>query len=294
MSFFAVQVKNGQEIEAKEMLKSVLEAMSSVGVKAIYALESFTHVLKDDSLCDEVSEYLDECDVAQYLERKRIKDNLSALRAAHAEISSDSSEEMESLRLCYQKEISRQSKNLKDLQLSKRIYSVMKGYILLELKENFCELPKELWQLVKRVPKVCGIVSPYSIPKEEVEHFFDTIDLTPSIEMNVIQEEANLPQVEEPEIIQEDLDCEKEIVNFKQAQNDGQENDPEWPGEKLPIQKWIQACHLFLHEKKKTLQMPFPLFTYLQKRKGFTCAFLTGKLSIHLPVPGVIRLERSG
>lgn len=294
MSFFAVQVKSGQEIEAKEMLRSVLAAVQDVKVRAIYALESFTHVLKDDFLYDAVSEYLDEKDIAQYLETKRIKNNLSTLRMAHAEIPSDSSGEIEELRRSYQKEISQQSRDLKDMQLSKKIYSVMKGYILLELKENLFELPKELWQLVKRVPKVCGIVSLYSIPEEEIEHFFETIDLTPSVEVNVIQEEANLPQEEEAATVQEDSEYEKECVQSKQTQNDVQENDPELPDEELPVQKWIEACRLFLHEKKKKIRIPFPLFRYLQKNKDFTCALLSGKLSIFLSVSGFIRLEMSG
>ncbi|MCM3791275.1 hypothetical protein M3221_23355 [Domibacillus indicus] len=294
MSFFAVEVKSGQEIEAKEMLKSVLAAVQDVKVKAVYALESFTHVLKDDSLHSEVSEYLDEIDIAQYLETKRIKNNLSTLRMVHAEIPSDSSEEIEALRRSYQKEIRQQSRDLKDMQLSKKIYTVMKGYILLELKEELFELPKELWQLVKRVPKVRGIVGRYSIPEEEMEQFFETIDLTPSVEMNVIQEEANLPQAEESATVQEDFDHEKECVELEQTQNDVQENDPESPDGEPPVQKWIEACRLFLYEKKKKIRIPFPLFKYLQKNKDFTCALSTGKLLIFLSVSGYMRLEMSG
>jgi len=294
MSFFAVKVKSGQEIEAKEMLKSVFAAIHDTRIKAIYALETFTHLLKDDNLHEEKSGNLDDKDITDYLQTKRIKDTLSTLRAAHAEIPSDSGREMEKLRHSYQEEIDQQSKNLKDMQLSKRIYTVMKGYILLELKEDLVELPGDMWQMVKTVPKVCRVLSPYSVPEEEVESFFETVDLTPSVEINFIQDKVNLPEVEETATVQDQYGNEKKCVEPELPQNDIQEKDTKIADEELPVQRWLEACYLFLRKKKKTIWIPLPLYRHLQKNRILTFRFLNEKISLFFCIPTSIRLELSG
>ena len=47
MAFFVVQVRTGAEIEAKEMLKTVLLRSGDSMVKAIYAMETFTEIIRD-------------------------------------------------------------------------------------------------------------------------------------------------------------------------------------------------------------------------------------------------------
>ena len=53
----------------------------------------------------------------------------------------------------------------------------------MELNVNFHYFPDNLWHLVKSVPNVTGIPSKYNIPQEEVDAFFQQVDVTPEVEL---------------------------------------------------------------------------------------------------------------
>lgn len=243
MSFFAVQVKSGQEIEAKEMLKAVFSKLKSIEVKAIYALESFTHVVQQGKAADKLSECLDDNDILEYLQAKRVRENLRNLRTAYAEMP-EGHGEMTMMQESYEQEMKEQTKSLKENKPSKRLSVVLKGYILLELTEDVFELPRTIWQAVMSVSKVSSILSPYCIPEEEVEQFFETIDLTPSVEINVDQDNSD-------DVISDEK--RDECVHSVQQS---------------PIAHWMEKCRLFISRKKKKVSIPLPLFHYFLENKA--------------------------
>lgn len=291
MSFFAIQVRGGQEIEAKEMLKSVFKALDDIQVETIYALETFTHVLKKNLAQNELSECLDENDIADYLHAKRTRENLSNLRAAYAGIPADDCLELNNLRNSYQDEISQQSDDLKKRKSSKKIRTVLPGYILLELKDNLFELPKQIWQMVKSVPKVTGIVSPYSIPEEEMEQFFDQIDLTPTVEVYVSDEEQNSEGIS---ISGEAKNPAHESRNLQVFDSEPLEYLEEDLQEKTCVQKMIERCRLFLRGKEQIIGVPLPFFKQLKHQEFIFKEQMNKKADIFLYLARMMRLEVSG
>lgn len=271
MSFFAIQVKSGQEIDAKEMLKSVFTKVKESQVNGIYALETVTQIVDKDSKTGELSGYLNEDDVKNHLQIKRIRENLSNLRAAYAGIDQeDGSAETNQMRESYREEIALQSKKLKNIGgRSKKIQGVLKGYILLELKEDLFELPKKVWHLIKSIPKVTGIVSPYSLPDEEIEQFFEHISLAPTIEVYSSEE-----------VKQDENDCDRlheeniEVADQKMDKDDKREASIAEQLEELkeladgdsPIQSMFEKCHSFIRRKREVLSMPIPLLRQVYKR----------------------------
>lgn len=271
MSFFAIQVKNGQEIDAKEMLKSVFTKVKESQVNGIYALETVTHMVDKDSKTEELSEYLNGCDIADYLQVKRTRENLSNLRAAYAGIDpEDDSAETKQMRELYREEIAQQSKKLKKTGCrGKKIQGVLKGYILLELKEDLFELPKRVWHLIKSIPKVTGIVSPYSVPDEEVEHFLEHISLLPTIEVYSPEE-----------VKQDENECDRlHVENMEVADQEIEKDDKheasiaeqleelkELADGNSPIQGMFEKCRSFIRRKREVLSIPVPLFKHVYKR----------------------------
>lgn len=263
MSFFAVQVKSGQEIEAKEMLRAVFSRLKSIEVKAIYALESFTHLVQQGKEADKLSECLDDNDILEYLQAKRVRENLRNLRTAYAEMPAGHGE-MAAMQESYEEEMKVQTRCLKEKKPSKRLSVVLKGYILLELAEDVLELPQTIWQAVMSVSKVSSILSPYCIPEEEVEQFFETIDLTPSVEISLDQDASDAVMSDEKRD-----ECAHSV-------------------QQSPIAHWMEKCRLFISRKKKKVSIPLPLFHYFLENK----AEMGGETAIPSIVQRIIRSVR--
>jgi transcription antitermination factor NusG len=277
MSFFAIQVRCGQEIDAKKMLKSVLEKEKDIRLNGIYALETFTQSITKNSKREEISEFLDDCEVAHYLQAKRTRENLSNLRSAYTRMDLDDQDaEMQKMRVSYQEEIAQQTKELNDMKCrGRKIRSVLKGYILLELEEDLFELPKKLWRLIKSVPKVSGIVSDYSIPDEEITQFFDQIDLTPSVEVCASEEIKSVEALEEEQnealhtdnISTENGNQKPESVKTVEIPIEKQLEDiKEQTHEDDPLHRMIVQCQAFIRDKKEGISFPMPLLKYFYRK----------------------------
>lgn len=184
MSFFVVQVKTGFELNVKEILTFMLENRAELEVKAIYAMETYTQVNSEEADLLNFSNLADE-DVSEYLRVKRLQAGLTNLRNAYDSLrkhtgSVDAATILES----YRTSIKELTKELRDARKNMlNISSVMSGYILIETLGNEVTISNALWQFVKQMPNITGFPSKVCVPYEEIEHFFNQLDITPDIEI---------------------------------------------------------------------------------------------------------------
>lgn len=287
-AFFVVQVRTGFEIDVKECLKAVLNKHQNHEIKAIYAMETYTQLLKDESSV-QLTEKLSKDDINVFLEVKQIRQGISNLRNSVKLLKENNNGEEDTLRLIesYQKEIRELTNKLKEYRSSsKQIQSLLKGYILIETANDYNYLPNHLWHLVKSVPHVIGFPSRYNVPKYEIEMFFESIDLTPQIEM-----EFNdlLITVEELETIKNALliqsNNSNEPIHINELHNrmdlENEINNlshylalHEKTSSITSIQNFLSSIRIktrcFSRTKKEIVQIPFFVFKQLFFKQLFT------------------------
>lgn len=218
-SFFVVQVQTGFEIEAKEFIQVTLDRLKNNSVKTIYAMETFTQISNDDAL--DFSELNPE-EISEHLYAKKIQASLTSLRNSYDDLKESNTEGTHDLLESYRESIRELTKQLREIRLNtKKISSLLKGYILIELKDDVFTIPSELWHIIKSVPKVIGFPSRNNVPQEEIDFFFESIDLTPRVEVELdeiltfeekIEAESELIQKANKEKVT-GTSIEKEILN---------------------------------------------------------------------------------
>ena len=183
---FAVQVRTGYEIKAKEMLCHVLKEKNDQLVKSVYALETQTEVINESSGEYNTTTPTDK-EIKEYLEKKEKRALITNKRRQLEAIKNYSMEMYEELKRDYLDEINELEKEIKNTGSKKKIKSVLSGYILVELKLNAERLPDHLWHLIKSVPLVQSILSRVPIPEHEVDAFAKRLDeiLEPEVEFSL-------------------------------------------------------------------------------------------------------------
>lgn len=278
-SYFVLQVRTGFEIEAKEMLKVVLKKSGDTTVKAIYAMEKHSQLIEDNDVID-VAELKNE-QITEYLKIRRIQSGLNNLRRSCQELKQTRDVETLSLLDSYRQNIRELTQELKDLRKSsKKVESVMNGYILVELNQSIPYFPANLWHLMKTVPKVIGMPSKNNIPEEEIEHFFQMIDMSPEIELeldeylkpeeydeikNELLYKANqvIGTEEEKQILERieelPIDFEEEVQDVLKmaATNDHAAVSPKG------LTKMLGTIKLYVAQKKLRIKMSHSLFELL-------------------------------
>lgn len=273
MAYFVVQVRSGKEIEVKEMLKSVLLKTADSMVKAIYAMETFTEVIRMDNTSVDLSG-LNMEDISDHLYVKRIQAGLNNLRTACDNLKVYKDANSLALLGSYKDSICELSKQLREARKEmKKISSVISGYILVELNVNFHYFPDNLWHLVKSIPNVTGIPSKYNIPQEEVDAFFHQVDVTPEVELqfeellsseeimvskNELLHEVNmvLGTPEESELIENLDSLESTLIDFV-------EDIILKIDSTSPIKRVLERCKAFFRRKRQTIVIPSTLFMNL-------------------------------
>lgn len=273
MAYFVIQVRTGAEIEAKEILKTVLHRSGDSMVKAIYAMETFIEIIREDNTSVDLSA-LDKEDISDHLYVKRIQAGLNNLRTACDNLKVYKDAKSLSLLDSYRDNIRELSKELREARKgTKKISSVLSGYILVELNVDFYYFPDSLWHLVKSIPNVTGIPSKYNVPKEEVDAFFQQVDITPEVEMqfeellsseevvevrNEILHEANkvVGTSEEKVLLKQiDIIATKVVESINEMKNDIDSTNP--------ILSILERCKAFIRRKRQTVVMPRDIFLNL-------------------------------
>jgi len=273
MTFFVVQVRSGAEIEVKEMLNSVLNRAGDSMVKAIYAMETFTEIIRDNTTTVDLSE-LNTNDISEHLYVKRIQAGLNNLRIACDKLKEYKDANSLVLLDTYKDNIRELSKELREVRKNtKKISSVISGYILVELNVDFYYFPDNLWHLVKSVPNVTGIPSKYNVPQEEIDAFFQQVDITPEVEIqfeellssevalevrNEILHEANnvVGTLEEKALLEQiDVVSTKVVESINEMKKD--------IGSTNPMMSIVERCKAFIRRKRQTVVMPKDIFLTL-------------------------------
>jgi len=274
-SVFAVQVRTGQEIEAKQMLLTVLNRAGDRMVKAVYAMESVTHVLPDAQ--EDVPSTFDPDAVSYHLHLKRLNEYLGNLRMQYAELrkSAGQSAEQNTLRETYRESIRRVQSLIKTVRRNakSRMKSVLPGYILVELLPNFHTLPATLWHLIKTTPNVIRVVSRNNIPEDQLKRFFETTEeeMEPVVQV-AFEEEVRLVEDrirEARELLHQANttdDIKKKKERFKAVEQESktmveqvneikESIDPD-----SSLKRLVQRCKAFVRRKKETFVFPIRLF----------------------------------
>ncbi|WP_193065503.1 transcription termination/antitermination NusG family protein [Oceanobacillus oncorhynchi] len=190
MTYFALQVKTGQELKAKEMIKLLLKKSkekSSHLIKAIYAKETYTQYFD----CNEKKklnlspEQVTENDIFNSLHLDSLKEGLSNVKKQFDSIKKYEDETSNKMKLDLKKKMDHLTGQIDTIRsTAKNLKAAFPGYILIELRTETLYLPNELWQLLNQCPFVASIPSKHNIPAEEIDYFFSTNAKTePDIEI---------------------------------------------------------------------------------------------------------------
>ena len=268
MAYFVIQVRSGKEIEAKEMLKSVLLKFGDSMVKTIYAMETFTEIVRMDDSSVDLSELKTE-DISDHLYVKRIQSGLTNLRTACNNLKEYKDANSLALLANYKDSIWKLSKQLKAARNeSKKISSVISGYILIELNVDFHYFPDNLWHLVKSIPNVTGIPSKHNIPQEEVDAFFHRVDVTPDVELQFDE----LLSSDEVMAAKDELIGNIELVESTLI--DSVADMILKTDSTCPIKSLLERCKVFVRRKRQTIIMPSTLFLNLYNEIEMRSLFL--------------------
>jgi transcription antitermination factor NusG len=273
MTYFVVQVRSGTEIEVKDMLNNALNRVGDSMVKAIYAMETFTEIIRDGNTAVDLSELNSE-DISEHLYVKRIQAGLNNLRIACDKLKEYKDANSLALLETYKYNIRELSKDLREVRKNtKKISSVISGYILVELNVDFYYFPDNLWHLVKSVPNVTGIPSKYNVPQEEVDAFFQQVDITPEVE---IQFEELLSSEESVEVRNEILHEANKVIGSDEEKvllekidiiaTDVVESINEMKSDinsSNPIKRNVERCKAYIRRKRQTVVMPLDIFLNL-------------------------------
>lgn len=275
MAYFVIQVRTGAEIEAKEMLKSVLLRSSDSMVKAIYAMETFTEIIRMDNTSVDLSALNNE-DISDHLYVKRIQAGLNNLRTACDNLKVYKDANSLALLGSYKDSIRELSKQLREARKeSKKISSVISGYILVELNVNFHYFPDNLWHLVKSIPNVIGIPSKYNIPQEEVDAFFHQVDASLEVELQFeellsdedIVEERNQLLYEANNVVgsPEEIELIERIDTLDTQFVDSVDDIKNTVDSSNPIKRILERLKVVVRRKRQTIVMPNAFYMNLYK-----------------------------
>lgn len=271
MTFFAIQVQTGKEIFVKSFLEEILQQNGETSVKSIYAMESYTQVVNNRTDSIDLTNITSE-EITSHLYAQRLQSSLNNLRLACEKLKRH--QDNDSLNLIQEyrsniKHITNRIKKIKDS--TRKVSSVLPGYILIELDSNYQYLPAHLWHLIKGVPKVIAIPSNLNIPHEEIDLFFQKVDLSPEVE---IQLEEALSHEEVKEIQDKTLHeinsnpsaNNKDLIRRLDNVNSKVVCEVESLKKPNSVMKRVRA---FIKNKRKTVSMPSQLFLYLFEELRF-------------------------
>lgn len=185
-SVFALQVRTGQEIRAKEMLKMTLLNESDTHVKGIYAFETYTEMFSQG---DDINHSpVNEEDISSHLAKERYRSAISNKRSQLEALNKHTTPELKKVKDKYRKEIRMLESEMRSVrENSKSLHSVLSGYLLVELNQNSTYLPNHLYHLFNNTPLINNVLSTTPILEEELNQFIDGLDiaLEPQIVMNM-------------------------------------------------------------------------------------------------------------
>ncbi|WP_040980387.1 MULTISPECIES: hypothetical protein [Oceanobacillus] len=272
MTFFAVQVKTGHEIKAKEMILHVFKKTNcheASLLRAVYALESYTEYVSHREINPDIDfPNLDKKDISASLYLDGLKESLSNLKKQYEKLKSYKDFESKKMKKELYEKITKLVNHINTIRKdSKKIKAALPGYILLELKADLLYLPNTLWQLIKYCPAVIAIPSKYSIPKEEMNQFFEiTIEPEIEIEFEVVKDYKEIIKKKKELVHAANKTDDKEKEKSFLKEFDNLEQDIVSEVNKLKESTVIEKIRAFIKNKKETISLPVSLFKKIYPR----------------------------
>lgn len=167
MAYFIVQVQTNFEKYVMSNLTELLLQKKVNVVKSIYALD--TKINFESSL--------DDNDIREYLKQSRIRTYLNNVRYAYYQYKPLDSKDQK-LKESYKEQISELTKQINKYtspKKDKNKSSFIRGYIIIELKGDFKELPADLYHDIKSIPKVISIPNKLNVPEHEMKYYFQQV-----------------------------------------------------------------------------------------------------------------------
>lgn len=262
-SVFAMQVRTGYEIKAKEMLKHVLLKTNDTSVKKIYALERKTFL--DPATVD--SDVISNEDISNYLVKEQLNSSIANKRLQLGTIARYENDEFNTLKNNYKKEINQMQKDVSSLRKKTKIYSVLHGYILIELKSTVKYLPDFLLNIIKGVPLILKVLSVNPIPTDEINKFFEKIKdvLVPHTEIKIdneieteIRNKIKSKEMTPKEKVKQIIELEERRLSIVEKMKSILQNKKDKPTTSI-----LQKINLFIKRKRATVSMPSNLLKQL-------------------------------
>ncbi len=273
MAFFAVQVRTGQELKAKEMIKYLLKSTNLEEanlVKSIYALETYTEYVNSQDKSKLNLSKITEKDILTKLQLDFMNEGVSNLTKQYEAVEKYTDDNYVKFKQSIKEKIKKLKNNIDEIRnKSKKLKALFPGYILIELKTNSDYLPDSIWHLIHKCPVVVCIPNKYNIPAEEIYKFFEKAETVPEIEVQfeevleykeVIRKQKDLVHVanttkdiqKEKEYLQRveelDRDVVSEVNKLKESSN-----------------AMVDRIKAFIKNKKECVIMPVSLFYELYK-----------------------------
>jgi hypothetical protein len=266
---YAVQVRTGSEIKAKEMLKRVLSNANDQFVEKIFALE--TKTLLGNNLVD-TSDVVTEEDIRNHLVKEELNSYVTNKRTQLEAIERYNDESYEQVKEDYKQSINSVQKELVKYRKKPKVSSVLNGYILIELKETLEMIPNSLIGLITSVPYISRVLN-QAIPEYEVNSFFESVEnqTMAQAEINFGQEvDYETYDQMEKEALQEvnlkDTTEEKKKKLFDQL-DDYRENILDKVKKVLKKKKekqpMLQTVNAFIKRKRVIIHIPIALLKQL-------------------------------
>lgn len=274
MAFFAIQVRTGQELKAKEMIKYLLKDTSvkeTCLVKSIYALETYTEYVNDKNKAEfDISNKINRKDVFTKLQLDSMNEGLTNLKKQYQSMKQYTDEKSIECKNLIKQKIKQLTNGINEMmKKSKKLKALFSGYLLIELKTSSNFLPDNLWHLIHKCPVVVAIPSKYNIPAEEINSLFEKTETEPQIEVQfeevleyteVIKKQKEL--VHEANITE---DNQKEKEYLQQADELNRNIVSEINELKGSGNTTTDRVKAFIKNKKETVSMPVSLFYKLYK-----------------------------
>ena len=274
MAFFAIQVRTGQELKAKEMIKYLLKdtnVKETCLVKSIYALETYTEYVNDKKKAEfDVSKKINRKDVFTKLQLDSMNEGLKNLKKQYQSMKEYTDEKSIEYINSIKQKIRQLTNGINEImKKSKKLKALFSGYILIELKINSDFLPENLWHLIHKCPIVVSIPSKYNIPAEEINSLFEKTETEPQIEVQ-FEEVLEYTEVikKQKELVHKantTEDNQKEKKYLQQADELNRNIVSEINELKGSHNTTMDRVKAFIKNKKETVSMPVSLFYELYK-----------------------------
>jgi len=144
----------------------------------------------------------------------------------------------------------------------KELKGAVPGYIFVETNDHYPLMRKELWHLIKSLPKVCDVFR-NKIPEKEFKHFFDTCDVEADIEVSFNEK----TRTDKQKITEEQKTLHEANVNGEEFEDGVTKTTVDKVNElkqktknNSSIKRIIKRCKAFVRDKKETFIFPFSLF----------------------------------